>query len=305
MSLLPLTDGYADTTACLPQTGSNSGAEATLEIKIEAHTPPYGVGVGSHASEEVHALSTAPTVDNERVSTGPCAFGSPAWCFFGVPGGSSNIQRELVVTCMLCRAQVRRGINPGKVGTTCLFTHLERRHGMTRQEVYEQAVASGYCGPNTTSAALSSDCAAGTGSFHSRTPAKRPGVSPSSSDDDEDKSKRQATMAPATSSGPHTTSSSQSDKQNQSSPGSSAYRQALRDRLLGSVHMFCEVCHTLVLSGERSQNVRDLALETHFSTNHPQMFKLLKNGAARDVRLGGLGPFSALPSGCLPSSVQR
>ncbi|XP_040277616.1 uncharacterized protein LOC120992674 [Bufo bufo] len=304
MSLIPLVDGYADTTACLAQTSSNSGAEALIESKVEPNTSSYGIGTGgSHPSEE--GQSSTPTVDNERVTTGPCAFGSPAWCFFGVPGGSSNIQRELVVTCTLCRAQVRRGINPGKVGTTCLFTHLERRHGMTRQEVYEQAVASGYCGPNMMTATLSSEFAGGSGSLHSRVPTKRPGISPSSSDDDEEKPKRQATTAPATSSGPSTTSSSQSDKQNQSGHASSSYRQALRDRLLGSVHMFCEVCHALVLSGERSQNVRDLALETHFSNSHPQVFKLLKSGAARDVRLGGLGPFSALPSGSLPSSVQR
>ncbi|XP_069803224.1 cytoplasmic tRNA 2-thiolation protein 1 isoform X2 [Dendropsophus ebraccatus] len=277
---MSLAEGYADTTACLSQTSSNSVAEITLEIS---------------PSDEGQSLSTVPTADSERLTTGSCAFGSPAWCFFGVPGGSSNIQRELVVTCTLCRAQVRRGINPGKVGTTCLFTHLERRHGMSRQEVYEKAVASGYC-------ALSSD---GGGSLYSRVPMKRPGVFLSSSDSDEEKPKRQATTAPATSSGPPTTSSYQSDRQNQSVSGSSTYRQALRDRLLGSVHMFCEVCHTLVLSGERSQSVRDLALETHFSTNHPQMFKLLKCGAARDVRLGGLGPFSALPSGSLPPSVQR
>ncbi|XP_075696530.1 cytoplasmic tRNA 2-thiolation protein 1 isoform X2 [Rhinoderma darwinii] len=290
MSLLPLADGYADTTAGIPQTSSNSGPEAG------------GTG-GNQPSEEGQAL---PNVDNERVTTSPWAFGSPAWCFFGVPGGSSNIQRELVVTCMLCRAKVRRGINPGKVGTTCLFTHLERRHSMTRQEVYEQAVASGYCGPNTTSAALSSESGGvGSGSRHARAPSKRPGVFPSSSDDEDEKPKRPATTAPATSSGPSTTSSFQSDKPSQIGAGSAAYCQALRERLLGSVHMFCEVCHALVLSGERSQNVRDLALETHFSTNHPQMFKLLKSGAARDVRLGGLGPLSALPSGSLPSSVQR
>ncbi|XP_072011160.1 cytoplasmic tRNA 2-thiolation protein 1 isoform X2 [Engystomops pustulosus] len=301
MSLLPLADGFADTT----QTGSNSSAEITIEFQPESPPPPCGVG-GSHPSEEGHSLPITPIVDNERVTAGPYAFGSPAWCFFGVPGGSSNIQRELVVTCKLCRAQVRRGINPGKVGTTCLFTHLERRHGMTRQEVFEQAKASGYSGPNMTSAALSSEYVDGGGILHSRAATKRPGVSHSSSSgEDEVEPKRQATMAPATSSGPSTTSSSPKDKPNHSGTRSSAYRLALRERLLGSVHMFCEVCHSLVLSGERSQSVRDLALETHFSTNHPQMFRLLKSGAARDVRLGGLGPFTTVPSGSLPFSGQR
>lgn len=336
--------------------------------------------------------NVAPTAEKESALV--ASYASPAWYFFGVPGGSSNLQREPIVYCMLCQVQVKRGTVPGKLGTTCLYTHLERRHNLTREEVFDAAAAAGYCGPiitpaTTTSAVQTSpptpamtpagqaptatttpsiqtwECS-NDGSGLVLIPVKRSAASSAEQGEGGQAPKRQATMAPATSSEipdltkcQTTTAPATSSEPNKTSqlarhqptsapatssapsgtpdlstcqaltapatssgpsetpdlslepspsgrrpqPGgpsracSSSYRQALRDRLLSSVHMYCEVCHTLILSGERSQSARDLALETHFSSQHPQMFNRLKRGAARDARLGGLGPSSLVPSG--------
>lgn len=376
------------TSARLPQIVSVVSASAAV-ASFEHHRSTGNPSAGDNVP-----LSKAPAAEKE--STPVSSFASPAWYYFGVPGGSSNLQREPIVYCMLCQVQVKRGTVPGKLGTTCLYTHLERRHNLSREEVFDAAAAVGYCGPiitptppatpaaqtptltpTTTPASqtptatpsiqtweCSSDgsglilvpvkrsgappaeqsegggapkrlatmapatssqipelakcqttTAPATSSEPTKTPnvarrqltAAAPPVTSSGPPATPDLSKCQALTAPATSSGPSKSSDlsprpSHSGRRQQSSGqgralSSSSYRQALRDRLLSSVHMYCEVCHTLILSGERSQSARDLELETHFSSQHPHMFNRLKRGAARDARLGGLGPSSVVPSG--------
>lgn len=378
------------TSARLPQIVSVVSASAAV-ASVECPRIPGNPSAGDNVPP-----TKAPSAEKE--SSPVSSYASPAWYYFGVPGGSSNLQREPIVYCLLCQVQVKRGTVPGKLGTTCLYTHLERRHNLTREEVFNTAAAAGYCGPiitptppatpatqtpTTTPAAQAPtatpsiqtwECSSD-GSGLVLVPVKRSGASPAEQSEGRRVPKRPATMAPATSSeipeltkcqtttapatsseptktpnvarrqpaaapvassGPPATpdlskcqaltapatssgpskaselssrpscSRRRQQSRSQSRALSSSYRQALHNRLLSSVHMYCEVCHALILSGERSQSARDLALETHFSSQHPCMFNRLKRGAARDARLGGLGPSSVVPSGshsgkCSPS----